>query len=111
MAKESYERVLRQNPNHSKVQQQLGWLYHQNTSFSNQDTAIEFLNASLASGAPCLLCCFSVCFFLVFCLLFAVVFVFIVFVFVVFGVAVAVFFFLVLSRYWRVGVCVCDFEG
>ncbi|CAH1757017.1 7292_t:CDS:10 [Entrophospora sp. SA101] len=49
-AKEAYERVLAENPNHAKVLQQLGWLYHQqNASFNNQDLAINFLTKSLES--------------------------------------------------------------
>nr|CAG8488202.1 3591_t:CDS:10 [Entrophospora candida] len=51
-AKEAYERVLAENPNHAKVLQQLGWLYHQqNASFNNQDLAINFLTKSLESDA------------------------------------------------------------
>ncbi|KAI8992668.1 hypothetical protein BDB01DRAFT_779233 [Pilobolus umbonatus] len=47
-AKEAYERVLSENPDHAKVLQQLGWLYHQqNTSFSNQSMAIQYLTRSL----------------------------------------------------------------
>lgn len=47
-AKDAYERVLKDNPNHAKVLQQLGWLYHQpSASFSNQDTAISYLTKSL----------------------------------------------------------------
>ncbi|KAJ3037276.1 hypothetical protein HDV00_001841 [Rhizophlyctis rosea] len=47
-AQEAYERVLAENPNHAKVLQQLGWLYHQqNSNFSNQDLAISFLTRSL----------------------------------------------------------------
>ncbi|KAF5117177.1 hypothetical protein DV113_000388 [Geotrichum candidum] len=47
-AKEAYERVLAQNPNHSKVLQQLGWLCHlPGTGFTNQDAAIEYLTKSL----------------------------------------------------------------
>jgi len=30
LAKDAYERVLAENPNHAKVLQQLGWLYHHN---------------------------------------------------------------------------------
>ncbi|KAF9579550.1 hypothetical protein BGW38_004148 [Lunasporangiospora selenospora] len=49
-AKEAYERVLSENPNHAKVLQQLGWLYHQqNASFMNQDLAIKFLTRSIES--------------------------------------------------------------
>lgn len=47
-AKDAYERVLADNPDHAKVLQQLGWLYHQpNTSFSSQVQAINFLTRSL----------------------------------------------------------------
>jgi Flp pilus assembly protein TadD len=47
-AKDAYERVLKDNPNHAKVLQQLGWLYHQpSATFSNQDTAISYLTKSL----------------------------------------------------------------
>jgi glucose repression mediator protein len=47
-ARLAYERVLAQNPNHAKVLQQLGWLYHQqNPGFQNQDEAIAFLKRSL----------------------------------------------------------------
>lgn len=47
-AKDAYERVLAENPDHGKVLQQLGWLYHQpNTSFSSQSQAINFLTRSL----------------------------------------------------------------
>ncbi|ODQ64266.1 hypothetical protein NADFUDRAFT_47515 [Nadsonia fulvescens var. elongata DSM 6958] len=50
LAREAYERVLVDNPNHIKVLQQLGWLYHQQTSpFCNQDMAIEYLTKSLES--------------------------------------------------------------
>ncbi|CAG8798538.1 4589_t:CDS:2, partial [Gigaspora rosea] len=49
-AKEAYERVLNDNPNHAKVLQQLGWLYHQQSaSFTNQDLAITYLTKSLES--------------------------------------------------------------
>ncbi|CDS11716.1 hypothetical protein LRAMOSA03979 [Lichtheimia ramosa] len=48
LAKEAYERVLTENPDHAKVLQQLGWLYHQqNTSFSNQNQAVNYLTRSL----------------------------------------------------------------
>jgi len=44
--------VLTESPKHAKVLQQLGWLYHQpNTTFTNQDTAIEFLTRSLETGS------------------------------------------------------------
>lgn len=47
-AKAAYERVLKENPNHAKVLQQLGWLFHQETSgFTDQDTAITYLKRSL----------------------------------------------------------------
>ncbi|CAO3613567.1 unnamed protein product [Cunninghamella echinulata] len=49
-AKEAYEKVLVENPDHSKVLQQLGWLYHQqNTTFTNQHLAIQYLTRSLKS--------------------------------------------------------------
>ncbi|KAI8088147.1 hypothetical protein BDF21DRAFT_334286 [Thamnidium elegans] len=52
LAKEAYERVLSDNPDHAKVLQQLGWLYHQqNTSFSNQGTAIQYLTRSLKADS------------------------------------------------------------
>lgn len=48
LAKEAYEKVLSSNPNHAKVLQQLGWLYHQpSTQFTNQDLAITYLTHSL----------------------------------------------------------------
>ncbi|ORZ25741.1 hypothetical protein BCR42DRAFT_457952 [Absidia repens] len=51
-AKEAYERVLAENPDHAKVLQQLGWLYHQqNTSFCNQSLAIQYLTRSLKSDS------------------------------------------------------------
>lgn len=50
-AKKSYERVLQTNPSHPKVLQQLGWLYHQNTQFSDQAMAIHFLRKSIESDA------------------------------------------------------------
>jgi glucose repression mediator protein len=46
-AKKSYEHVLKYNPNHAKVLQQLGWLYHQNQQFGNQDVAIGYLQRSI----------------------------------------------------------------
>ncbi|ORY80925.1 hypothetical protein BCR37DRAFT_393569 [Protomyces lactucae-debilis] len=49
-AKEAYERVLSESPDHAKVLQQLGWLYHQQSStFANQDLAISYLTKSLES--------------------------------------------------------------
>ena len=56
-AKDAYERVLAENPNHSKVLQQLGWLYHQQgTTFMNQDLAIQYLTKSLESGMLAVKC-------------------------------------------------------
>jgi glucose repression mediator protein len=50
-AKDAYERVLKDSPNHAKVLQQLGWLYHQGgASFANQDLAISYLTKSLEAG-------------------------------------------------------------
>ena len=46
-ARDAYERVVQENPNHAKVLQQLGWLYHQDGSFQNQDEAIQHLTKSL----------------------------------------------------------------
>lgn len=41
-------RVLTEQPNHAKVLQQLGWLYHQtNAPFANQDQAVSYLTKSL----------------------------------------------------------------
>ncbi|KAK3830297.1 MAG: hypothetical protein J3R72DRAFT_516831 [Linnemannia gamsii] len=51
-AKDAYERVLAENPNHAKVLQQLGWLYHQkNAVFVNQDQAITFLTRSIEADS------------------------------------------------------------
>lgn len=48
LAKDVYEHILSENPEHAKVLQQLGWLCHQpNTSFTNQDHAIQYLTKSL----------------------------------------------------------------
>ena len=50
-AREAYERVVQDNPNHAKVLQQLGWLYHQDgSSFQNQELAIQYLTKSLEAG-------------------------------------------------------------
>ena len=46
-AKESYERVLKVNANHAKVLQQLGWLYHHNQQWGNQERAISYLTRSI----------------------------------------------------------------
>ncbi|KXS10855.1 TPR-like protein [Gonapodya prolifera JEL478] len=49
-ARTAYERVLAENPTHAKVLQQLGWLYHQqSSSFANQELAVSFLSRSLES--------------------------------------------------------------
>lgn len=41
--------MLKENPSHAKVLQQLGWLYHHNPTFGNQDTAISYLMRSIDS--------------------------------------------------------------
>lgn len=42
--------MLAENPDHAKVLQQLGWLYHQQTaSFANQAMAVQYLTRSLKS--------------------------------------------------------------
>ncbi|CAO3630077.1 unnamed protein product [Mucor hiemalis] len=47
-AKRAYEHVLADNPDHAKVLQQLGWLYHQpDTSFCDQQLATQYLRRSL----------------------------------------------------------------
>ncbi|KAI8849261.1 hypothetical protein BC829DRAFT_369338 [Chytridium lagenaria] len=51
LARDAYERVLAENPSHAKVLQQLGWLYHQASSFSNQELAISFLTRSLEADS------------------------------------------------------------
>ncbi|KAF2668304.1 TPR-like protein, partial [Microthyrium microscopicum] len=49
-AKSAYTRVLDNDPKHAKVLQQLGWLFHQQSSdYQSQDTAIEYLEKSVAS--------------------------------------------------------------
>ena len=50
LARDAYERVLADNPNHGKVLQQLGWLFHssQTTTVPNPDeTAIRYLERSI----------------------------------------------------------------
>ncbi|KAF3177235.1 hypothetical protein TWF751_002750 [Orbilia oligospora] len=47
-AKKAYQRVLERDPNHAKVLQQLGWLYHQRSaSYESQEIAIEHLEKSV----------------------------------------------------------------
>lgn len=49
-AKETYDLVLKESPKHSKVLQQLGWLYHQqSTGFTNQELAVSHLLKALDS--------------------------------------------------------------
>ncbi|KAL3474371.1 hypothetical protein BJX99DRAFT_231729 [Aspergillus californicus] len=49
-AQQAYRRVLDRDPNHAKVLQQLGWLYHQqSTSYASQDKAIDFLEKSVSA--------------------------------------------------------------
>lgn len=49
-AKTAYRRVLERDPSHAKVLQQLGWLHHQqNTNYSSQEQAIEYLEKSVNS--------------------------------------------------------------
>lgn len=44
--------MLSENPDHAKVLQQLGWLYHQpDTSFTNQKLATEFLTKSITADS------------------------------------------------------------
>jgi hypothetical protein len=43
--------VLETNPNHAKVLQQLGWLYHNSSpSYEAQERAIEYLEKSVAAS-------------------------------------------------------------
>ncbi|WVQ80406.1 hypothetical protein IAT38_002511 [Cryptococcus sp. DSM 104549] len=47
-ARDAYMRVLSHQPDHAKVLQQLGWLYHQpGASFADQDKAVAYLTRSL----------------------------------------------------------------
>lgn len=50
-AKESYERVLAENPAHAKVLQQLGGLYHRSKApFYNPELSVSIITKSLESG-------------------------------------------------------------
>lgn len=50
-AKEAYERVLQDNPNHAKVLQQLGGLYcHPRASFYSPEYSVDILTKSLETG-------------------------------------------------------------
>lgn len=50
-AKESYERVLQENPAHAKVLQQLGGLYHRSQApFYDPEASVQILTKSLESG-------------------------------------------------------------
>lgn len=52
LAKGAYERVLMEKPDDAKVLQQFGWLFAQpNTSFTNEQTAIEYLTRSLKADS------------------------------------------------------------
>ncbi|KAL6867952.1 hypothetical protein J3F83DRAFT_82544 [Trichoderma novae-zelandiae] len=49
-AKSAYQRVLDQSPNHAKVLQQLGWLYHQQSpAYDSQERGIQYLEKSVAA--------------------------------------------------------------
>jgi len=50
-AKQSYERVLQVNPTHAKVLQQLGWLYHHNPNWGDQEIAISYLMRSIEADS------------------------------------------------------------
>ena len=50
-AKDAYDRVLQANPNHAKVLQQLGGLYHRRrASFYDPDKSVAILTKSLENG-------------------------------------------------------------
>lgn len=50
-AKNAYNRVLENTPNHAKVLQQLGWLHHQQSNaFDVQERAIQYLEKSVGAG-------------------------------------------------------------
>ena len=58
-AKDAYEPVVEANPDHAKVLQHPGWLYHQDgSSFQNQELLIQHLTKSLEAGK--LTCCWHI---------------------------------------------------
>lgn len=49
-AKNAYNRVLENTPNHAKVLQQLGWLHHQQSNaYETQERAIQYLEKSVGA--------------------------------------------------------------